>query len=239
MSVRCAAALLVAIGVFAGAPGAEGQVLVSAYGGAVHTRPADVKLEQPPLETSLTFPEVLFASESLKSPIYYGYRIAASVPGTRWLFIEGELIHAKLFARADASPAGAGRLLGAEVSGISFTSVFDQFAISHGMNFVLVNALLRRPLAADERWLFTARLGAGPMIPHPEIVIGAESDDGYQLGGIGAQLAGGLERQISGRLSVLAEYKLAVARLDVSAPQGRVRLTARSHHLALGAGFRF
>ena len=218
---------------------ADAQLLVSAYGGAMHTRPADVKLEQPALDTALTFPEVPFRSESLDTPIYYGYRIAARIPGTRWLFVEGELIHAKLFARAEEAPPGTGRHLGGNVSAMPFTSVFDRFGVSHGMNFVLVNACVRKPFADDGRWLVTGRLGVGPMIPHPEIRIRGEGQEGYQLGGLGAQVAGGLERELFRPLSILAEYKFTLSRFDVSVPNGTVRFAARSHHLAVGLGLKF
>ena len=221
---------------------AHAQVLVSAYGGAVHTRPAKVAVEQPAETTSLTFPDVPFRSESLEFPIYYGYRVAGRIPRTQLLFLEAELIHAKVFAQSAEAAPGSGRRRGGDVTGVPFTSVFDQFGISHGMNFVLVNALLRKPIGSDGRWIATARAGAGAMVPHPEIVIageGDDEDDSYQLGGAGAQVGAGLERAITRRLSASAEYKFTYSRLDLSVAAATVRLTTRSHHLAVGLGFTF
>jgi hypothetical protein len=228
-----------AVLVVASAAEVNAQVLVSAYGGGVHTRAAEVRLEQPALDTALTFPRVPFRSESLEPPIYYGYRIGLPTPRTPWLFIEAELIHAKIFAQSSAASAGIGRRRGLDAGAVPFASTFDRFGISHGMNFVLVNALVRRPITTDARWSVTGRIGVGPMVPHPEIAVDGEVEERYQFGGLGAQVSGGLEREIVGRLSAVGEYKFTLSRLRVAVHDGTVRLTTYSHHLALGLGLRF
>ena len=214
----------------------QGQVLISAYGGAARTSPAEVQVEQASLGTALRFPEVPFRGESFEPPIYYGYRLAARVPPSRWMHIEAELIHAKVFAEiADALP-GTGYYRAAEAIAIPFGNVFEHFAMSHGLNFVLANWLLRTPLTTDRRWRLTARVGAGPMIPHREVLMDGHREEGYQLAGVGAQAAAGIERTLWKNVSGLAEYKMTVSRVRVSVHQGTARLTTRAHHLAVGVG---
>ena len=233
------ASLAVALTLLAGASATEGQVIVSAYGGLVHTRPAGVRLEQPSRATDLTFPEVPFDSDSLRSPVYYGYRVALPLPGAARWYVEAELIHAKLYADARRAANGTGRVLGSGAQQVSFAETFDTFAMSHGFNFVLVNAVFRTPLARNGPWLWTARAGAGPMVPHPEIEIDGLTEEGYQVAGLGIQVSSGVERKLSRHLLIMADYKFTGGRTRVSVPGGTVRLTGRSHHLAAGVGVVF
>jgi hypothetical protein len=190
----------------------DAQWIVAAYGGAVHTQPADVRLRQPDRSTDARLSRVRFESESFKAPVYYGYRIARVVSARRRVFLEAELIHAKAFAQ-DAKDV-------------------QRLAMSHGLNFVLVNVGVRRPLGA--RLSATARAGAGPMVPHVEAEIGGSRTDAYQLAGVGVQTALGAELKIWRRVSLLAEYKWTRAVMRLSLPAARASLAPTSHHVALG-----
>lgn len=216
---------------------ADAQWVLSAYAGAMHTRAADVRIEQPDAGTELVFPEVSFDSESWRSPVYYGYRLARRVPGVRWLFVEGELIHGKVYARGNTA-RGAGTRRGQPVVGLPFPAVVQRFAISHGLNFVLVNAVARQPLPGGRATL-TARAGAGPMLPHPEIEVEGVAREGYELAGPGLQAGGGIEFGLWRGVSLLAEYKWTRAHPRLSIDQGTASLVTRSHHLALGLSLTF
>src|SRR3712207_8808171 len=50
-------------------------------------------------------------------------------PGTRWLFLEAELIHGKLYARNPQAALGSGTLHGSPASQIPFTAVVDDFSV--------------------------------------------------------------------------------------------------------------
>jgi hypothetical protein len=215
------------------ASSAEVQWILSAYGGAIHTAPAGIVIEQPSFDTALTFPKVSFRSASSEPPIYYGYRVARAIPAPRWLFIEAEFIHAKLFARDDQNPRGLGLRNGVAAADVPFSSVVQSFGMSHGFNFILVNAVLRRPLRSG-RLTLTGRGGAGPMRPHVETEVEGRRREGYQWAGVALQAGGGIELRVWRRISVLAEYKRTHGSVRVSVDHGTAFVTARSHHVASG-----
>jgi hypothetical protein len=219
-----------------GAP-AYAQWIVSAYGGAMHTQSSDVLVDDRATDTNLRFDETMFESRSSESPIYYGYRVGHRLPGPEWLFVEGELIHGKLYPRDAQATSGAGTLRGISVSNVPFESVVQDFNLSHGLNFILINALARR--AFTSRVALTARLGAGPMLPHVESVVEGVRREDYQWAGIGVQVSGGAELTLWRRLAVTAEYKWTRARPQVSLARGRATLTTTSHHIAIGVAARF
>lgn len=222
------AALLIAIPALA-----HGQWIVSAYGGAMHTQSSDVRVEDDRTNTSLVFEDAGFEGRSSQSPIYYGYRIGHRVGGTRWLFVEAEVIHGKLYPREPATTLGAGTLRGTIVSRVPFDAVIQDFNLSHGLNFILINALARRTFP-NRRVTATARLGAGPLLPHAESLVEGTRRGDYQWAGIGMQVSGGGELTIWRTLAVTAEYKWTHARPRVSLARGDAMLTTTSHHIAIG-----
>jgi opacity protein-like surface antigen len=209
----------------------------AAYIGAVHTRPAVVMITQPAELTTLTFPGVRFRSESFDSPLYYGYRIGRSVPGTRTLFIEAEFIHAKAFAESQTAAAGSGTRDGAAVRAVAFGDLIRRLAMSHGMNFILLNAAVRYPLGG--RLGLTGRAGAGPMLPHGETQVRGVQRDGYEWGGLGIQAAVGVEVRVWQRALAIVEYKLTRADTEISIDKGKASCVASSHHLTFGVGLTF
>ena len=215
---------------------ADAQWIVSVYGGAAFTRPAAIRIEQPAQSTSLAFEHIPFDDRSFESPIYYGYRVMRAMPRAPALFVGGEFIHAKAYADGTrASAAGVHR--GAAVQGIPFSAVVQRFAMSHGLNFVLANAGIRR--AVCDRVTATATVGAGPVVPHAEVQIDGVLSEGYQVGGTGVQGAAGAELRVWRRVSLLAEYKWTRAAVRLTLNDGRLKLTASSHHLAAGLSAAF
>jgi len=212
---------------------ALGQWTVAVYGGGVHTHRSDLTIRQPDAGTNVRFRDVEFSSESLESPVYYGYRVGRGLRG-RFLFLEGEFIHAKAYARLDGEPTGTGTLRGQRVEGARIGDLVQHFAISHGLNFILVNVVVRKPLAATRVGL-AARVGLGPMRPHGETEVDGRRVDGYQWAGVGAQVAGGLEVRLWRGLHGLLEYKLTSARPRIAVYAGDATVTTLSHHLAVGA----
>jgi hypothetical protein len=212
---------------------AHGQWIVSAYGGAMRTESSDVRIEADATNTSLVFEAMRFESRSSESPIYYGYRIGHRVRGTRWLFVEAEVIHGKVYPREPAATMGMGTLRGMSVSRVAFDAVVQDFNLSHGLNFILINALARH-LFANRRVTATARLGAGPVLPHVESLVDGDRREDYQWAGVGTQVSGGGELTIWRRLAVTAEYKWTHTRPRVSLARGDAMLTTSSHHIAIG-----
>jgi hypothetical protein len=195
-----------------------------------------VRIEQAERGTSLRFDRIRFAGRSFEAPIYYGYRIARAIPRTRGLFVGGELIHAKAYADG-SGVSGAGAYEGAAVQALPFPAVVQRLAMSHGLNFLLANVGVRRPLGNCVTG--TATVGAGPMVPHVEVQLDGITRETYQLAGIGMQAAVGAEVRTWRRLSVLTEYKWTRAAVRLALDPGRAELTASSHHLAVGLSAAF
>lgn len=219
--------------------------IASAYFGHVWTRSSTVTLALPDQQTAVEIAGVGYRAESLTSPQYYGYRVTWVPDQHRWIGIEAEVIHAKVFAEADRSVRIQGTRRGAEVDGsFPLNSVVQRLAMSHGLNFIFANVALRRelgPVDADGRPRFTlvARAGAGPTIPHAESTVEHVNRDQYESGGVGAQVAGGVEATVWRRLLVLAEYKFTWASPEIDVAGGQATIPARSHHVVGGLAYRF
>jgi opacity protein-like surface antigen len=210
---------------------ADAQWHVAAFGGAAHTRPAQIRVEQPDRVTSLRFDDVAFDDKSFESPIYYGYRVLRVVSPGHGLFIGAELIHAKVYADG-SHVVGRGTYRGLATNAIPFADVVQHFALSHGLNFVLADVGVRRRFSDR----LTAHLigGLGPMVPHVEVQVDGVGHEGYQLAGVGVQGAAGVEIGVWRRVSVLTEYKWSHAPVRLSLDSGHAELTATSHHFAIG-----
>jgi hypothetical protein len=191
---------------------------VAAYLGNTWTSPADLTVDRPASGGQTTLSDVAFDSRSFESPPYYGYRVGWFQEGSG-TGVEGELIHLKVYAHPET--------LGADVR---------RFSISHGLNLLLANAVVRRPLPSSHRASITARVGAGVTIPHAESDIGGVTQDQYEWGSLALQAAVGTEVRIAGRGRLLAEYKLTTAAPSVSVAGGTIRARYLSQHLAAGLG---
>ena len=72
--------------------------MLSAYLGAAGTQPSTAQLHEPGRQTSLEFIDLHYRGESNQPRRYYGYRIGWIPESRRWMAIEAEHVHAKVFA---------------------------------------------------------------------------------------------------------------------------------------------
>ena len=218
---------------------ASAEWTVGAFAGGCRTGNTSLTLVQPAADTSVTFDPVRYRSASFEMPIYYGYRIGA-FPGPRWLGVEGELIHMKVIADTARVSRAAGTVRGQAVAGPrAIDSVLERFSITHGVNLLLANAVIRRASADASpsrapRWMLAGRIGAGASIPHPESTSGGVSLERYEWGAFSMQGAAAAEMRIAGPLYVSGEYKLTRTVQDVTIAGGSARTPLVTHHLAAG-----
>ncbi len=219
--------------------------IASAYLGHVWTRSSTVTLTLPDQQTAIEIAGVQYRAESLTSPQYYGYRIAWVPDQHRWIGIEAELIHAKVFAEVDRSVRMRGTLRGADIdASLPLSTVVQGLAMSHGENFILANVALRKELGPLDsrgvpRFVLVVRGGGGPMIVHAESTVENVSRLQYESGGLGTQVAGGFEAAVWRRLTVLAEYKLTWASPRVDVAGGEAKIPTLGHHVVGGLVYRF
>lgn len=213
---------------------ADGWAFGGFVGGAA-THQNTLTLEQSQIGTRLSLGPVKYDSESLHSPIYYGYRVTWFA--RRHFGLEGEFIHPKVFARTSQTVRATGMLASQPLNGsVQLDSIVQRFSISHGLNFLLVNAVFRHPLdegATPRLWL-TARGGAGVTIPHTESDIGGRVQEQYERGAPGVQAAIGSEVRITEHVLATIEYKFTTTEQSVSIDGGTIRGRFTSQHFTVG-----
>jgi hypothetical protein len=219
--------------------------IAAAFLGHAHTVPSTVVLTQPARQTRIEMIDVNYRGESLKSPQYYGVRMTWVPAAHRWMGIEGEYIHAKVFVETRRDARVRGTIDGVPVDTSLFLySHVQRLAMSHGLNFIFANLIVRRELGPVDsqgtpRLTLVGRVGAGPTRPHVESTIENAAFDGYENGGLGTQVGGGIEFSIWRGLGVVTDYKLTWAHPDVDVAGGRADIPARSHHVVGGLKFGF
>ena len=218
--------------------------MLSAYLGDVWTHPSKARLDQPAQHTSLEFIDLHYRDESSKPRQYYGYRIGWIPDSRRWMAIEAEHVHAKVYAETADIRRVRGTFQGSLIDKPQQVSlIVEDLAMSHGLNFVFGNLVLRREFGAQHgtgrRATATLRMGAGPTFPHAESTIGGVTREQYEYGGIGAQAAAGIELAVWRGLHAIGEYKFTGTSAKISVDGGEAVIPARSHHIVAGVAARF
>jgi hypothetical protein len=235
--VAFAAALLVPAG-------AGAQVYFVAYLGTNYTQSADITLDVPAADLGVTFRDVHFDAHPFQSPQYYGGRLGWLFPPPRQsrsgeagvrFGVEAEFVHLKVYADTTREYVAEGRLAGLTPGGrLQMNTLVQRYAMTHGLNFLVGNVVVRRPV--HDRLAVTARAGAGVTLPHAESTVLGVHKDHYEYAGPGAHVAAGLDWQLHGPFSVVGEYKLTYAQPEITIAAGTGRTTSLSHHFAFGIG---
>jgi hypothetical protein len=219
--------------------------IVSAFGGAAHTQSSTMNVRLPAQGTELTLADVQYRGESFQSPQYYGLRATWIPKRVRRIGIEGEWIHAKVYAHVDRSVHARGTLRGLPMDAtIPLSSVVSRVSMSHGLNFILVNVSARHGFGAVDatgahRLTGVVRAGGGPTLPHAESQIDEVYLEQYESGGLGVQVGGGLEFSLWRGLGALGEYKFTWASPEIDVAGGQATIPSRTHHVAFGIQYRF
>ena len=211
--------------------------IVGAFLGHAWTLASNVTLTLPERQISLEIAGVEYRGESFRSPQYYGVRVAWIPVSRRWISIEGEFIHAKVFSETSRVVSARGTLRGVPIdASLPLSSIVQRLAMSHGLNFMLANVALRRDLG---RVVGVVRAGAGPMLPHAESTIDFVAREQYQSGGVGTQVGGGLEVALWRGLGMQGEYKFTWTSPEIDVAGGTATIPAHSHHLVFGVMYEF
>jgi hypothetical protein len=216
---------------------AAAQFYVGGYLGGNHTVTADVAVTQPGTNTALRFADVTFAARPLQSPQYYGVRIGSTLGGARRYGVEVEFIHLKVIGQTSQLVAVSGTLDGNPVNTpMRMDSVVERYSMTHGLNFLVINAVTRRPIGGGP-FAFVGRAGAGPMFPHAETTVRHERQEQYEYAGVGVHAAAGLDVKLKGFLSAVVEYKFTFGSPTITMAAGQGQMRAATHHVAAGLAF--
>ena len=219
--------------------------ILGGYLGQATTRASTIALDVHDGQTHVDAEGVRYRGRSFEFPLYYGYRVMWVPRARGWIGVEFEFIHAKVYAKAERTVRLHGTLRGAPVDAmVPLASLAPRLDMSHGLNFILGNVVVRKgvgPLDARglPRLVAVARAGAGPTVPHGESTIDGVDREQYESGGLGMQVAGGLELALWRGLAAVGEYKWTRANPTIEVAGGQATIPSRSHHLALGIAYRF
>ena len=176
-------------------PPAGAEPFVDVYTGKSFTHNSDLRINQPALAHNFTFEDVSFDDESFKDPAWYGVRAGYLFERYPWLETAIEFFHFKMIADTAESKHLTGTRSGAAVDATArVDSIVQRFEISHGVNYLTLDALVRYPLFPDRERFRRGRVqlcggvGVGPVIAHAENRIDNVNDtERYELAGAGVQ----------------------------------------------------
>jgi hypothetical protein len=213
---------------------AQAQWYVAGYLGVNRTQPATVDIRVPSRNLDVSFDDVAFAAEPFDSPQYYGVRIGRLFGRARHFGIEIEFLHLKVIAKTGRSyqiqdHTGLLDL----VAGAPMSALVERYSMTHGLNFLVVNTVTRRPIGAGPVAVI-ARAGLGPTLPHAETRVLGVNAEQYEYAGLGVHASAGVDVRLAGVLSAVAEYKLTWARPEITLAAGTGRTTALTHQIAFG-----
>lgn len=215
------------------------QVHLTGFIGGTNTIPSDVRLHGPG-DQGITFQQIHWQTESLRSPIYFGLRIEYQLRPLPWLGGEVEFIHAKVIADPEQVVLINYYMGGAAIDErAELRTNAEKLSVSHGMNYLLFNLTARfglfTGLDRNESPLdIVVRLGIGPTIPHPETSIHGRRRSDYQYGGLATQAAVGIAWWLSNRFALVAEYKFTRARLEFKTALESADTILKTHHIIGG-----
>jgi lipid A oxidase len=219
--------------------------ILSGFLGHARTQSSTIDLTVAGQSTQLQLLDVNYRGESFRSPQYYGVRATWISEAHPWLGIEGEWIHAKVYAEADRDVHVRGTLRGVPIDAVMpLSSIAQRLSMSHGLNFILANVAARRgfgPANADgsRRLIGVVRAGVGPTMPHAESQLDNTYFEQYEGGGIGAQVGAGFEVALWGPIGALGEYKFTWASPEIDVAGGQAKIPSRSHHFVFGLIYDF
>jgi hypothetical protein len=224
---------------------ARAEWIVAGFLGHAQTQSSTIDLRLTNPATQLQFVDVDYRGESFRSPQYYAVRATWIPKARRWLGIEGEWIHAKVFAETDRDVRVRGTLGGTPIDAVMpMSTIVRRLSMSHGLNFILANVAVRRGFgpvdaAGAHRIVGVVRAGVGPTMPHAESDVNNVYVAQYESGGVGTQVGGGVEFALWRGLQVVGEYKFTWASPEIGVSGGDATIPSRSHHLAFGIAYRF
>ena len=203
---------------------------------------SDLTINQPANNSRFTIEDVSFDDESFSDPPYYGLRAGYFFERYPSLGIALEAFHFKMFAETSKSKRFTGTQGGAAINVLQpVNAVVQAFEISHGVNYVTVDAIFRNPMFVDQerfpRGRVQAYVGVGPgvvIIHSHNRVEGVSHEQDYSVGGFGVQTFAGAKVLLFKHFGVFAEYKFTHSRLKVDLSTGDATVNENTHHVVFG-----
>ena len=165
-----------------------------------------------------------------------GYMFGPAVENRPGFGVELELLHDKIYYVSGTDPLG----------------VVQHFELSDGLNYLMLNAVMRYPFeVSDEfprgRTQVLARAGGGPVISAPASTIRGQphghelhgTGEPYELAGFGFQIAGQVRRFVLPWLALSFEAKYSHSQPTQTIAGGTAQTYLSTIHFNFGATFAF
>jgi hypothetical protein len=199
-------------------------------GNATHT--AAIHIDKPGEGTSLVFHDVAFKARPFDSPIYYDWRVGRTIGSSGHFSVEFEFTHLKVIAHVEREVRVTGTLGGESIDQtMRIDAIVQGYAMTHGLNFLLVNLGWRRPIGGPLSLVL--RAGAGETLPHAETTVEDLHREQYEFAGPAAHLAAGVALRLFGPLSATADYRITAARPRITIVNGSGQMTAVTSQVAV------
>jgi hypothetical protein len=216
------------------------EITLDVYTGTSFYQPSELVIWQEGYET-VTVGQVQYRTDPWSdfpniTGNYYGVRLGYFFETLPWFGVELEQLHSKAIYTTGDDPQG----------------VVQHFEVTDGMNFVMVNGVVRLGDSVSELYprgseqlLF--RVGVGPTISKPASTIRGKDDgysnsgtlNGYALAGVGGQLAMQYKQFILPWLAYSFEYKFTYTLATVPIADGTVVTPLAAGHAVFGVSFAF
>ncbi len=190
------------------------------YLGHSFTQPGRIHVNDPHQPRDIA--PVKWLDQSLRPPLYYGLRINYWLQSEAGAGVGLDFTHAKIIARLPEIP---------EEEIDNNQPILHKLALTHGYNFLTVNALARSDtINSGERYYTGA--GIGFAVPHVELHYGSIQIDNYRYSGLVAQALAGVQYQ-----EMVVEYKVSRGWLRLDLEEGSwLGVEPITHHFDLGLG---
>jgi opacity protein-like surface antigen len=240
-------ALLAAGALVSLADTALAETTASFYVGSSRTGNSDVRISQPGTGSDATFRSVNWDSEPFKAPFYYGIRVTHFLDDRPEWGVGFDFTHDKVYARTSEVVHVDGTWNGTPVNeDAPMNQRVQSFGISHGVNILGLNVYRRWMHQTSGafprgRWQPYAGAGLTCYVLHPENTVnGQHNSEGFEGGGFGYQLLGGLQYGVTQTAGMFIEAKYNSGKVKVgTAGGGRGETELKSSQLLAGVSVAF
>jgi len=211
-------------------------LIIGAYLGKNFPLNTYLKISQDINETFLKFENVNLTDKSFKFPLYYGVKISKSLNFVNpKVFAEVEFIHSKVYSNPEQKVKVVGIYRNSLLdSVIRFGDIVQNFSISHGLNYLILNFGYK----FGNKISPFVKFGFGISIPHFETTIDSLSFERYETNDFVVQFAGGLNIKIHKHILLFAEGKYTYGEIvNAGIYGGTAETLIKMFHIAFGLGY--
>jgi len=212
----------------------------SAYIGKNFPSKTYLTISQDINKTFLKFDDVKLTDKSFEFPLYYGVKLSYNLNFvSKFLFAELEFIHSKVYSDQEQIVKATGIYRDSLLdSYIRFGDIVQNFSISHGLNYLLLNFGYKFPALAKIYPYF--KFGAGISIPHFETTVDSLSFERYEVNDFVIQLAGGANLKLYKNFFGFLEFKYTQGEiLKAGIFGGTADTNIKMFHFVFGLGYTF